>query len=438
MHLVKNSSKLFFADIVNTLFTLILGFIVARSLGVASYGLLALVMVYVTIVNQIIDFRIEETAVKYASEFLVKNDKGRLWATVKLCYAIDTATGIFAFAIVAVTAEVVSTFIFHNPGLRGPICLYAATLLFSTVEGTSIGLLTVFDKFSRLSFYSLFSSLSRFVMVLFFVLRGSGITGVLEGYVLASLVNMCVLLTFAVKVICTSVLAVGVKGPLSLLAERKKEITLFLCNTNINELLNLFTKNIDILILGYFRAPNEVGLYRLAKNVVNSFGLISTPFTTVVYPEVSRMWSGRHIKELKALLKKMSILLAAISLSIGILVAWVIPWVIRIAAGREYIPAAMAVRVMLPGVILATVFLWLRPVFLAMQRPAILTCINALGAASMVALSLCVVPRFGFIGSSFLFVYPYVLWHVIILAIFVNIMRNCGDMDVSQADQKHV
>ena len=421
--LIKNSSKLFIADIWTAVIVLIQAIIVARILGSEKYGLLALITVYVTIVNQIVDFRIRETAVKYTSEFLVKNDKERLWATLKLCYLIDLSTGFIAFLIVIFTARLASIFIIHYPEVDNLIMLYAVTLLFSTVNGTCLGILTVFDKFSWLSVYSIVSAVIRFILVTSFLLGGYGVRGVLIGYVIASFLSSAILFYLSFKAIKDLVWYRGINAKISLLRDKWREITKFLLNTNFNEFLTLFTKNIDILILGYFRAPLEVGYYRLAKNLVSALNLIGNPISTAIYPQLSKMWSGNKITELKTFIKRVTIFMSSITLPTALAVFIFIPWIIKYTVGGEFIPATLSVRIILWGILVSIIFSWTRPVLLSMGRPGILTSANAFNAITMFIFSLMLVPKLGYIGSSLMYVYPYLAGHIISIFAFILILK---------------
>jgi O-antigen/teichoic acid export membrane protein len=421
--LLKNSSKIFTANIWTSGIALIQSIIVARLLGTRNYGLLALIMAYTTVVNQIVDVRISETVIKYTSEFWEKKDKEKSWATIKLCYLIDLSTGFFAFFLVIFTAHLATSYIIHDPEVSGFIILYAFTLLFSTTNGTSFGVLSVFNKFSWLSLHTLISSTVKFVLVILFLVGGFGLKGVLIGLVIASFINSSVISYLSFKIIKYSFRHNNISGKILLLRKRWKELFKFLLNTNFNELLTLFTKNIDILILGYFRTPVEVGYYRLAKNFVDSLPLISNPISTVIYPQLSKIWSSNKLSEFKVFIKKVTIFMSSITLPIALGIFITIPLIIKYTVGIDFIPSVISVRIMIWGILVSMIFLWIRPALLSMGRPGVLTAANAFNAVTMILFSLVAVPKFGYIGSSVLYVYPYVIGHLIAIWAFFKILN---------------
>ena len=427
--LVKNSSWLFMAQVTNVGLAVIQSIVVARLLGVEKYGLLALITVYVTVVNQLFDCRISETVVKYVSEFLADEDRPRIWATIKFCYLVDLSTGILAFALITLTAHLAAAYIIHKPEVGGLITLYALTLLFSTVNGTCLGVLTVFRRFSWLSFYTVSAEFIRVVLVVLFLLIDYGIRGIIVSYIISSFMASGIVLYLAIKVIRSSVRQDRVQGKISLLKEKLGGMFKFILNTNLHESLNLFTRNIDVMILGYFRGSTEVGYYRLAKTFVSGFELISGPFYTAIYPQLSMMWSAHKIGEFKGFIKRvtgfMVILAAPIALAFFILV----PYLIKYVVGTEFMHTADPARIMLFGIFIAMIFVWVRPAFLSMGRPGTLTLINLFNAAIMFALSLFIVPRFGYIGSAIMYIYPYFAIHGIAIFIFLRNIRRYSISD---------
>jgi O-antigen/teichoic acid export membrane protein len=421
--LVKNSSWLFVAQVTSVGLAVIQSIVVARFLGVGQFGLLALITVYVTVVNQLFDCRISEAVVKYVSEFLSEESRPRVWAAIKFCYLVDLSTGILAFALVTFTAHFAAAHIIHKPEAAGLISLYALILLFATVNGTCLGVLTVFRRFSLLSFYTVAAEFIRVALVILFLLVDYGIRGIIISYIIASFAGSAILLYFAVKEVRSSVMPGRARGSLSLLKGQFGEMSKFILNTNLHESLNLFTKNIDVMILGYFRSSVEVGYYRLAKTFISGFELISGPFYTAIYPQLSAMWSEHKIDEFKGFIRRVTLFMASLSLPIGLAFFILVPYLIQYLVGAEFLRAVEPARIMLFGILIAMVFLWVRPAFLSMGRPGTLTLINLSNAVIMFAASLLIVPRLGYIGSAVMYVYPYAAIHGIAVFIYLRNIR---------------
>jgi len=422
--LLKNSSPLFAAETWVFALHVAEGFIVARFLGAADYGIIALIVSFVTIVNQILDFRVHETATRYMSEFLANNERGKAVAALKLCYIIDAGTGLLAFATVIALAAPAARHILHQPATGTLIMLYAARLLFSTVDNTSHALLGVLGRFKAFSKAHAATTMLELVVVSWAVLAGFGIKGVIAAYVATSAVASASFLFIAASSFSRAGLGAYRSSPLSLLAPRAAEIRKFLISTNINELFVLIIRNADILVLGYFRAPREVGYYRLAKSFVSIFGLVSAPLYRAVYPQLASLWHAGEKIEFRNVIRRSTKLVAAITTAAVVAVIATIPYIIRLTVGENYAASVPAIRVMAIGMAIPTVFFWTRPALLAMDKAGFLAMSNAISAVLTLLLSLALIPRFGYMASAWLFMTPYLISHTIIIWRYLNDTHN--------------
>ena len=285
-------------------------------------------------------------------------------------------------------------------------------LLISTLDNSCSGVLIVFEKFTLISVYVIASAGLRFIFVAAILLSGFGIKGVLLGYIIAALLSSTAVILFSLRTIKRAVWFPGIAGGMLLLKDRWREIAAFLININFNEAITLVSKNIDVLILGYFRAPAEVGFYRLAKNFTEMLSLLSNSVYTAIYPQFSRLWADKRKEEFKALIKRITIFMGGITLPLTIGLFLVIPWMIRIFVGEIFLPVASLVKIMVWGITVAVVSLWVRPVFLSMGRPGVLTIINMCNALILIIFSLIFVPRFGYFASAIIYTYPYIAGHL--------------------------
>jgi len=410
--IAQGSFQLFTAEVISLLLSFIHGIVVARYLNAEGYGVLTLVVVYVTVVNQLVDFRIREAVVKFGAEFVSQKDQLRQLAYFKLCYILDFSTGVLAFLIVFLTAGWAARYIFHLPETFQFIRFYALVLLISTVDGASQGILTLFERFRWLSFAAVFSAGLKLLTVVIFVSMDFGLEGLLLAYLIAAFGGSIFLLVLALKTIKGLVWDKALLAPIGVLRVRFKEIFFFLLNTNLNETLSLFIRNVDCLLLGYFRPAAEVGYFRMAKNIGECLHIINLPVATALYPHLAYLFGSRKPKEAVSLLKKLSFALLLLILPLALFIFFTAPWLVPALLGEKFYPAVSSLRIILWGIFIAGIFLWLRPTFLALGRPGILTTINIFNVLIMLFLSIILVPRWGYIGSSLIYVFPYAFGHL--------------------------
>jgi O-antigen/teichoic acid export membrane protein len=419
---MKDSSWLFGRNVITALIALFQGIVIARWLKVENYGLLALIFTYVEIVNQIIDFRVYEAATKYISEFLVTERKGECLASIKLFFIIDIISGITAFIVVYLTAYLSAKYIVHRPDIAGLIAIYALSLLFNTARGTSSAILGIFNKFNWISVHTVSVAIVRLVMIILLILvLKPDVGSVVIAYVITDFFGGFSLVFLSLIPVKEKLWGFKDHSSVGLLRHRYKELRSFLLNTNANELLTLITKNIDILFLGYFRTPLEVGYYRLAKTLVGTLSLISEPFYTIIYPALTKMWIKREFEKIRDTMKKVTFFLGTALVFVSITIAVLAPFIIRLIVGAEYLPAVIAVRIMIWGHVIAGAFVWVRPLLLAAGKPNIPTLANLVCAFITVTFSVLFVPAYGHIGSAIVFLLPWLVGHMIIIGyIFKN------------------
>jgi O-antigen/teichoic acid export membrane protein len=167
----------------------------------------------------------------------------------------------------------------------------------------------------------------------------------------------------------------------------------------------------------------------LAKTFVSGFELISGPFYTAIYPQLSMMWSAHKIGEFKGFIKRVTGFMIIVAVPIALTFFILVPYLIKYVVGAEFMHTAGPARIMLFGIFIAMIFVWVRPAFLSMGRPGTLTLINLFNAAIMFALSLFIVPRFGYIGSAIMYIYPYFAIHGIGIFIFLRNIRRYSISD---------
>ncbi|HEY7535237.1 MAG TPA: oligosaccharide flippase family protein, partial [Thermodesulfobacteriota bacterium] len=195
--------------------------ILARLLGVDNYGLLALIIAYVDVLNNFFDFRVWETATKYIGTFWTNGERDKTLSMIKLSYLIDISSGILAFIIAVLTAKFASSYLIHSPNAYTLIWIYSLSLLIDTANSTSDAILRVFDKFKRIAFVSSFISLFKLILVVLFLYLGMGINGVLLSFISASFLGFSIRMWVVSKTLVENQLTSWWKSDLSLVKNQR-------------------------------------------------------------------------------------------------------------------------------------------------------------------------------------------------------------------------
>ena len=134
---------------------------------------------------------------------------------------------------------------------------------------------------------------------------------------------------------------------------------------DLSALLGIISKQIDILFLGYFRNPMEVGFYKLAKNLASVIGYVVKPLQAVIYIRLSFTLGADDARSFRTIVRR-----ATYTIGVPLTLLWLagsifVPWFIPQSMGMEYHPAIFLTQVLFIAYSGWLLFFWLRPAYLA-------------------------------------------------------------------------
>jgi O-antigen/teichoic acid export membrane protein len=176
--------------------------------------------------------------------------------------------------------------------------------------------------------------------------------------------------------------------------------TRFVISTNLNGTVNLFVRDSETLLIGFFRSQTEVGYYRLALGIINLVMLPIEPFIWPTYAEITRVIAQRQWAATRRLLKRVSAIAGAWTLAAGgglALLGW---WVIPMLYGPDTGPAYPAVLILLIGYGIASIVQWNRPLLLALGQPGYPLKVSVVVGIVKTALTVGLAPAWGYLGEA--------------------------------------
>lgn len=421
--LFYNASWLLGGKTASGIFSAIQTVILARILGVSDYGLLALIIAYVDILNQFFDFRVWETATKYIGTFWTNGERDKTLSMIKLSYIVDISSGALAFIIAIITSKIASTYLIHSPEAYYLICIYAFSLLIDTANSTSYAILRVFDKFKNIAFISSITSFLRLALVLIVLYLDTGIKGVLFSYIAATFIGFLMRLWAVSKALKENGLLGWWKSDLSLIKDQWKGIAWFLGNTSLTATIKMAGDDyLGVLVLGHFSGKEAAAYYKIAKSFLKIMSRITDPLYEAIYPELVRISTLNSLKEFNKLLKYSTKNLMKFIIPLAIITIIFSDQIISLIFGKDYLPASTALRIVTLAVVISKLIFWINPVLLAFGRPGLRTIIGITSTALYVVLLFILVPKFSYMGAAFAFLgFSLVRASVAILALKTSI-----------------
>jgi O-antigen/teichoic acid export membrane protein len=419
--LLSNTGWLLSANTASIALAFVQSIIVARALGVEQYGVLALITTYTTTVNQLVDSRVWETAIKYVIQYKERGELGRATAVVKLCYLVDAVTGVLAWITLLLTASWAARLFVKDPAATGFIELYAWSVIIAVPLGTSSALLRIGNHFDWLAYQNAGVSFIKFAGVLGAILIGGGIKEILFVYLVAAMTGAVILVAMSIKVARQIGLITYADAPLSLLRSEYRQIVPFLLITNANALFKLLQRNADVLLVGYWLTTVEIGYLRLARSITDLMNFPVNPLYTVSYPEIARLWHQQEFDMLWQLVRRISLYAAFVALSALAVIGVGGGWIIGFTVGPQYLPAFPVLLWLALATAVAIATSWAYPLLLAMGGASSSLLAIALGVLGQLAILLVLLPKLGVTAAGIAYLGFYVIWVIMVASAIIQL-----------------
>ena len=373
--------------------------LLARHFGVHGYGVLLLIIAFPEAVLQILDLRIKDALTKYLSEALEGGRREQAVAMLKLFWLLDVAVGVLCLALVAALAGVVAEGLVEEPDAAHLMRIYAIGIAFGTLDAASGTVLRVLDRFPVAFYAQSAGMLVRLVLVVAAIVLDGSLEAVVWARVAAE-VLLTVVLAVTSLALLRPLLGDVRRTPMSALAGRRRELFGFLMNTNLSGLLKMAATKLDTILVGALASPSAVALYRFALQFARAPVQLADALYAAVFPTVARSLASGRSAELRALLRRTTLMLAALMLPVVAVTLLFGGDILALAGGERYRDAAAVFVICLIGVTPYVALFWLRPVLLSAGHPGVILRISAVATALQMLLIVVLVPRIGVEGAA--------------------------------------
>ena len=392
------------------------GVLAARLLGVEGAGYVGIITQFSSNINRLTSFRMGELVISYVGEFSANGRRRQAAAVFKAAMLAEIASSLLAFTLVVALSPLGARIFAHAPNLTGLFMFYGLSVLANLMYESGSGLLQFFDQFRMIAIISVGQSVLTLLLIVGAFLMRAGLDMVVFAYLVGK-IALAVSISVAALWQARVVWGPGWwRVPLSVLADRRSDMVRFAINTNLSGTLKLITRDSEMLWLGAFSTPVQVGYYKIAKAITNLLMMPVSPLITTTYREVAREVAGERWRNVRYLLRSGSILSATwtLPLSLGLVIFG--QWVVAIY-GLEFLPTSYTnLLLLLIGVIVVNIFYWNRSVLLPLGMPEYPTKVLFIGAIFKIIGTILFIPRWGANGMAvlltgfFLFTTSVLVW----------------------------
>jgi O-antigen/teichoic acid export membrane protein len=398
---IRNSGYLLGAQTTAAGLSMLQGILAARLLGVEGLGLLGVITQFSSVINRLTSFRMGELVISYVSRFAAQGDTRRPAAVFKAAGIAELVSSAAAFGILAALAPWAARTLAHRPAVADEFILYGLVLLANGMAESSTGLLQVFNRYRTLAVLTAVQSVITLGLIAVGFVRGADLPWVVFAYLVGKAAWALGVTAAAVRQATREWGAGWWRAPLSVLDPTRRELIRFAFSTNLSASLNLVTRDSEVLWLGAFSTPLQVGYYKVALAVINILLIPVTPLITTTYREVAREVGERQWANVRYLLRSGTLLAASWTLPATLGLALFGPWVIRLY-GPEFAPAYPMLLVLLGGAAVANLLYWNRAALLPLGLPDFPTKVLFVAALLKIVGILLFVPAGGGVAMAWL------------------------------------
>ena len=359
----------------------ILGTVVAaRSLHGQGYGLFATALVAASFFQTLLDLTAEESLTKYGFTYVTAGDWGRLRRLFGLALRLKLAGGLLAAAALLILAPFGKDV--FGGSITAPLFVIAALPLVQAPENVATSALLLRERYDV---RALFLTVSMGLRLLGIAIGSHfGVTEALVGVVAAQLVATTAVGTAGL--IAFRRFPVGRPVPLG---DDRRPVTRFVLQSSFaTGMLSLRTA-LAPLLLGVVANPTQLGFFKIAQAPQNGLASLSAPFRMILLTEQTRDWErGQHGDVVRGVVRYTLAAAGLMVISLPFLF-WLMPDLIRIVFGREFVGATQAARIILFAGAIQLVLGWTKSIPVSIGRPKLRILTH--GIETMVLLPLVIV-----------------------------------------------
>lgn len=374
----------------------------ARNLSVEDYGLFYAVLSSIGLLAVFRDPGLGVALAKFLPEFIVKNQAGKIKASLLFVALAQLTIGIVIVLPVFFFADTIAVSYFGTQNATLPIQIISLSFLISILMSV---LQATFQGFGKMFYFSMVEPLRlSLVFITTFLLIGMGTAGVVGaayGYLVAPIVVSSILFLAFLRTFPLFKVKTELSWPLV------KSLGGFGVPVFVASMGSIMFNYIGTVILTIYRSLYEVGLYHAALPTSQLLWFFVGSVGSVLLPTVSGLWSaGKKDAISNGLLILSKILFMAITPIVTVFVAF--PEIILRIFGESFVAASASLQILAVGAIFYTFYFMFNVVLIAIGKPKIHMGISLVVGILSVILSLILIPPLGIIGAAASVVSSYV------------------------------
>jgi len=385
----NNISFTFGVRIITLFLSLLIGIIIARTLGPSGKGLLAIIAMIGTVVLQL-----GNLGIGAFNTYSISNKSVEKKDIIGNSFWFGLIIGSICLLIVLILAFSFPVIFRNIP--RSYLLIYLLSLPFAFWYNFFCAILTGEQKFRRLNIFSIIAqSINLIGVILLLLIFKLSVFYVLIWYVLVNIINT--LLPMG-AVFLTNGLYLNFNLPV---LKKSLNYGVKICMAGIFAFLIL---RVDLYMINFFKGITQAGFYSLASSFGDIFFILPFSIIFVIFPKINA--EGKSRKESIAKYSRISLFLVFL-IAVGTLL-FIRP-IIGLLYGQEFLSSVQPIILLLPGLIAFSVSSVLGQYFFSIGYPLKITISWFLVAVLNIVLNFIYIPQYGMIAAALSSTVCYIL-----------------------------
>ncbi len=401
---LQGISIIFVMNTIASLVAYLTRIVLARNLAPVEYGLFYAVFTFVTLFLFLRDFGLGDAAVKFIAEYKVKENYDAVKTIIVAVASSQFLISLLIGTVMFLLSDLLARYYFKEPSSAFLLKMLVLYILFSILFLVLKDIFYGFQNFKAVAFVSFTKNLITLLIILAFFYLGikNSLTPVFA-YVLVCPIIFFIFLPSAMKTFPLFKHKIQNFKPIT------KKLFYFGLPLMLTSVGGKIIGYLDTIILTYFRSLAEVGIYNVVLPSATMFFYFGGALSVVAFPMVSELWAKKDKKRLSEGLKLMLKYVFVLTMPLLFIVLVFAAFFIQVFFGQEYISGALALQILLVGILLFVVAGVNNSIIIGIGKPKLVTKIVLYSALVNTIANLILIPLFGIEGAAAATSFSYLL-----------------------------
>jgi len=407
---VRGTALVFIINVIAAFVGYLIRMVLARNLTPAEYGLFFAVL---TLINFLAIFKslgLGSALIKYIPEFQVKNKLNLIKNSIVIVIGYNVFFSLILAVAMVLASKWLAIYYFKDASAVLLIWIFGLMFIISNFAEHLRNVFNAFQKMLPFSLMYLFENLFILIISIILFYFNFKILSPVFAYIITSVLLFFIFFPSFLKIFPFFKYKFEYSSKLT---KKLFKFGLPLTLLSIGIIVILYT---DTLILTYFRSLDEVGIYNAVVPTAMLLSFFGGSVIQVIFPMVSELWAKKlrnHIQLGVIILYKY---LFIIMLPVALVILSFPKLILRILFGEAYVSGALALQLLVIGVLFFAFAGINMYILSAIGKPKISAKIMLAGALLNLITNFYFIPKYGMNGAAITSLFSY--FFIFLLSIF--------------------